>query len=332
MGATHLSFQNKQVPAAKLLAKGLFTVSNSGSFRGGNLDSAQFAICTGSSDVPDLTYNGGPVTLLADADIPAKCRCYVTRLDIAVNGPTAWSGGNYVALQDNASAPLAYLPTNALRSLAAYTMPDSDVSIPLLLGAGQTSTLASYASGVITLSTALYAGTTYDNKYVGLPITVVSGTGAGQSAIITANTGTTLTVSPGFSVPIDATSVLALWYWVASAGAASSITLSGANFATNALDNGYNAVVVSGTSVGSVRPISANTATALTSAYAYNTTPAQFSVTHVNNEGNLNGVLDLAIGAHLPAATLGRGLQLVVAGTMTQGSPIRAYVEGYFAP
>lgn len=305
-----------------------------------------FNVCTGgvNSLIADVQPGqSANVVLIPDNAVPAGMRPYITRCDVDVQGVTAWSttsptGVPSATVQDGAGAPLLFLPFNALRGLAGYTFPDSDCEIPTTLA------VASYAaaSGVITFANAatpnsnLITGT----ALAGTPFTVVGGTGLGQSGLIasyTGGNGSTLTPVTPLPIPLDTTSVVAVWYWQASGGSTTTAAFSNAFFASNALDNGYNLVaVVSANSPGSVRPIISNTGTTPTIATG---TPFQGAIAagdvmHITNNGSLLGAMDLCVVDKWSSAGVGRGLQIAVnlaGGTSPAGSNLRVAVEGYFA-
>lgn len=319
-------FKNQLAPYQPELVHGLLTNAESANVRYGQ--GYAFRVGTGGANglVPDIVYNqSGPTTLIPDSRVPSGMRCYVTRFDADVQGPTSWAGGTSLTLQDSAGGIVTYLPLNAIRGYANYIFPDSDTEAPLTLA------LATpyYANGVLTFG----ASSLVNGALVGTPVTVVAGTGIGQTGLIAANTATTITLVNPFPIPLDATSKVAVWYWAATAATSTTISASNAAFATNALDNGFNVAIISGTGAGQVRPISANTATQITVAYAWNAVPDTTSVFHITNNGTLLGAVDAAVGDKWPATSPGAGLQIALNGTFTgAGSPpIRCYVEGFFA-
>lgn len=315
-------------------------------------DASLFKFCTGADGISDITPGqAANITLLPDVQVPAGMRCYLTRLDIDVQGAVNWSvtsptAGSvpYLAVQDSAGVPAAVLPFNALKGLAELTFPQPDVSIPLLLGpntvngpVGTPVTTFTYvaATGVITTAATSFIA----NIGVGSPARVVDGTGKGQSAFVTACTATTCTVSPAFT-GLDATSVIAIDYQ----GLASytSTTVMGlfnggaTPFTANVFDNGYNLLGIASNGAGTARPIlSSTTAGVLTLAQALNTAMnATTSIVQVTNEPNLNGAVDCCVGDKWATLTLGKGLVAAVnlfTGTSPVGSSVRIYGEGFFA-
>lgn len=322
-------FKNQIAPYQPELVHGILTNQDSGNVRFGQ--TYGFRVGTGGPNglIPDLVYNQtGPTTLIPDSKVPNGMRCYVTRADFDVQGASNWAGGTSMTLQDSQGGVICYLPVNSIRGYSNYIFPDSDTEIPLSLPLATPYYSVSAGTATLTFgSSSLISG-----SLVGSPVTVVKGTGVGQSALITANNANSLQCA-AFPVALDATSVVAIWYWAATAASSTTITASNANFTTNALDNGFNVVIVSGTGAGQVRPISANTATQITVAYAWNTTPDATSVFHLTNNGTLFGAIDCAVGDKWAATSPGAGLQVALNGTFTGAgsSPIRAYVEGFFA-
>ncbi len=304
---------------------------------GGNfklLDACMFSFCTGGSNglLADISSTPGTTTLIPASACPRGMRPYLTRLDIDVQGNTPWAGGKNVIVQDTNSAPLVYLPTNALRAMSAYTFPDSDTEVPIVV------TAVSYvaSTGVVTLpGTSLIAGA-YSSNCIA---TVIGGTGIGQSELIASNTATSITPARGATAwpsGLDATSVIAVWYWsVTTGGTATSSLANQMGSATplpnsNGLDNGYNVIVVSGTSVGGNRPVASNSTSQITFTTALNTATDATSLVHISNEQNLLGALDLCVGDKWPAAGVNTGIQVTVGASMSAGSNLRIYGEGYW--
>jgi hypothetical protein len=338
-------FGGKQVelPGIPSFVNGL-PVMPDGSRNYGLAKAAEFLSCTGNPNTPYFGVTDvkaaqtSNVVIIPASYVPAGMRCYVTRVDVDVQGNTAWSCTSptslpYVTLQDDNGAPQIFLPFNCLRALAGYTFPDSDCEIPL------TATATSYAAstGVITLPASTLIGSSTALK--GTPFTVVGGTGIGQSGIINTYTATTITPVGGasaFPTALDNTSVIAIWYWQATGSPTSTtVPISNASFTTNALDNGYSLVTVYGTSIGGSRPILSNTGTTPTTAYAYNTAPVAGDMIHITNNPTLFGAMDLCTVDKWASAGLGKGLQVAVntgGGTSPVGSNLRVYVQGFFAP
>lgn len=282
-----------------------------------------------SSLVADLTYNAASAVVLDSASgCPSGCLPYVQRTLISVNGPTSWasasSGIPGVALEDTVGNPLAFFPIPSLISTAVVDFPVGQAIW------GYQATVSSYAAatGVMTFP----ASTFVNSSLVGVPAYVLSGTGAGQTFFISANTATTLTPSLGaFTTALDSTSVVVVCYWAATAGAGTTITASNGNFPTSpALSSGYSVVIVAGTGVGQVRTITSNTATAITVA-TWDTNPDNTSKFLITNAPKIRGAVDLSIAQQTASAALNSGVQLAIVGTMSAGSPIRAQWEGYYA-
>ena len=129
----------------------------------------------------------------------------------------------------------------------------------------------------------------------------------------------------------DATSVFAIYYTPVTAAGASTVTFVSNAIAANALDNGFNAIIVGGTGVGGVRPFASNTVasagppqtTAGTVSYNWNTQPVAGSLICVSTNTESLGALDMACDLLQPAATVGSTLQVVVGSGGTAGSPVR---------
>jgi len=353
-------FKNKEFALATLYSRGNQCLVESASSGGGNFglrDAAYFCVQTGSSDVADITPGQATnVMLVPDDRVPLGCRCYVTRLDVGIQGSISWSctspsGVPYMSLVDSLGFPIAYLPFNAMRGASDYTFPDSAASAPLLLG--ESSNACAYgapiatftynsSTGVITASAAIFTA----SAMIGVPVTILDGTGKGQSAIVTANTTTTLTLNLPFTNTVaDHSStakdtILAVWYQpLAAYTDTTHVTLSnaaGTPFTANVLDNGYNLLGVYGASSGSVRSIIANTTAGACTLNAALNTAMNTSTTlvHVSNENNLFGAMDMGIGEKWAASSLNKGLQIAVnlqSGTSPLGSAARVFVEGFFA-
>lgn len=325
----------------------------------GTFSSATFLAGTGNSTNPvsgiaDVLYTATtPTVLIPDSAVPSGMRCYVTRCDIDVQGNTPWAntGFNaYCMLSDTGSHPLVYVPRAALQwGLSEYELPQANIEVPLQV------TVSSFAAatGVITVPAIFTAGAVAAGNppMNNTPFTVVAGTGQGQSAIISSFTATTVTPVGGaaaFPVTLDNTSVLAFWYWpVQVGGSATVISISALNtsntFAANSLDNGFNLLGISyqsGAASGTVRPIlsnqvySANTSVpTITAAFAFNTNPSAYDVMQITNNTEMAGIVDMTVVDKWAASQTGKGIQFTTGpvGTWTAGSPLRIYVEGFFA-
>jgi len=140
-------------------------------------------------------------------------------------------------------------------------------------------------------------------------ITIVDGTGAGQTRMIASNTAatagvSTLTVASNWSVTPDATSVWILGKAFDSGGAAGTggravfssatnttnavLTVTGTNWAANQWANSCQLRCIAGTNVGQFLPISANTATTVTLVGVFTSTLDATSVWVI--EGNDNSL------------------------------------------
>lgn len=120
------------------------------------------------------------------------------------------------------------------------------------------------------------------NLYAGLHVTLTSGTGAGQTRWIVANTATQLTVYPAWAVnPASGTGFeikpTVSDYGTATAGSANTLSDSGKAWNTNAYQ--YSQVqIIAGTGSGQVRNVASNTATQLTTVTNWSVTPDATSV------------------------------------------------------
>ena len=336
MPGTGLRFKDKIYPITATFVNGLPT-QNEGTLKNSIPSAAQFIAGTGNasntvSGIADVTPTGGTVTLIPDVAVPAGMRCYITRLDIDMQGATAWSGGTYITVQDSAGHPIVYIPKLALSwPLAEFSLPSPNLEVPIV------ATAASFAAatGVITLpASTLAAGTGLNNA----PFTVVSGTGQGQSGIISSYTTTSITPvggSTAFPVALDNTSVIAVWYWQATGGSTTTAAFSNAAFTGNTLDNGFNLLAITSVaSQGSVRQIISNTSTTPTIATG---TPFQGAgiasgdVLQITNNSELMGIVDMGIADKWASLQVGKGVQVALTGAWSTGSPLRVYIEGFFA-
>lgn len=315
----------------------------------------RFDVCTGGSNglIPDVTPGqGSNVTLIADSRVPSNARCYVTEAVFTMQGAANWvstspTPGSVpgVLLQDSAGSPIAKLPYNALLGRAQYAFPTDEVVVPLLLGPNTVSSAAGTpidtftyvpATGVITMGhTNAVAG-----YGIGSPIAVVDGTGVGQTAIVTAITATTITVSPPF-VGLAADSVIGMEYQTLQTYTSTTdVTLwngSGTPYTPAQLENRFALVSVLGTGLGQAVPIGSGLNTGeLTLGGGFQTHPAQAtSLFVVTSRSGMRGAADLSIGRQWANCGLGKGLQVSVnhyGGTSPGGSAVRVHVKGYIAP
>jgi hypothetical protein len=323
------------------------------------------AVSNNTFPSPDIlsTQTAATRTLLVAAgQCPPNFRPYLTRLDMSVDGSFDWAGNTSITIEDTFGDLLAYYPLVALRHGISQSFPSTGHSIPMLVGPGANciTTISSYvaSTGVITLG----ANVLVSGLLVGTPIQVVDYAAAGtlafspvgQMMMITANTASTITVAQnnaaaalGFPNPIDTNATLALPYWcLASVADSTHLTLlaTGTPFTANQFDNGYSVVGVQGASVGTVRTIQSNTnAGAIVLGSATNTAfNATTSLVQITNQPELFGSLDGCVGqkwraAYCPVATAstipgqqstplnGAGIQAVMNGSPSAGSPIRFY-------
>jgi hypothetical protein len=323
----------------------------------------QFSFCTGGSNgyLSDIAPSVSSTTTLID---PRRCprgmTPYLTRLDIDVQGAVNWSitspttGIPTLSIQDTSGNPFVVAPFNALKGITELTFPDTETTIPLLLGAntvtgpvGTPVTTATWAAatGLLTAGAAVFPNS--QTCMVGTPVSIVDGTGKGQTALVQTSASNSTTVialgTSAFPTPPDATSVFAIWWQpLAAYTDTTHITLpnSGTPYTANAFDNGYQVLGVFGSGVGTARPILSNTnAGALVLTSALNTpmsataTLTTLSMLQITTDNQLNGAIDLCIGDKCTSAAINTGLQCVVngqGGTAPLGSSVRLYGEGYW--
>ena len=117
------------------------------------------------------------------------------------------------------------------------------------------------------------------NQWAGYWVYIFSGTGEGQIRQIASNTSTTLTWLATGTAPNSTSRYFIIGFDAgkASAGASTSITDSTKSWAVNRWSN-YAVRILSGTGAGQIRPISSNTATALTIIGSWTTNPDSTSV------------------------------------------------------
>jgi hypothetical protein len=304
------------------------TGSNSNPLAGG------FQGVTGSTllgtNIADVIYNQAAAVAIEPAQgCPSNTLPYLQRLELSVNGNTAWASASAgvpgIGIEDTLGNPFAFFPLLALTPSSSKRFPTNQTIL------SQNSAVVSYvaATGVITFAANTFTTTTL----AGVPAKVVAGTGIGQTFFIASNTGTTLTPALGtFPVALDNTSVVAIYYYAASAATATTISCTklAAWPTVVPLNNGFYVVIVAGTGIGQVRPVVSNTATAITVA-TWDTTPDTTSIFCVTDSPSLWGSVDLGIASQSAIAGLNQGVQAAVIGTMSAGSPVRLSYEGYWA-
>ena len=337
MGASGTQFGKKIVQMAKWDAYGA-AVWNYGTSTNysDHKDRCLFVAQSGGNGISDIAASASTTTtLIPDAAVNSNMRCYLTRVTLSMLGSTAWTAGKYVMITDSNAAPLIYIPTNALRGYAQYNLRGH-----LGQGISIVVTASSYASttGVITVpATSLINGIYSSNAIV----TVIAGTGQGQSALIASNTATTITPVNGasaFPTALDATSVCQIQYWAATAGGASTATLANQSGAAAPLtvdqvaNYGLSALIVGGTGAGQVRYANSNTTSVVTVGAAWTTQPDATSLIQLTPTPSNNGILDLCIAQQWAAAGLGKGLQVMTGAGVAAGSNLRVMVEGHYAP
>ena len=310
------------------------------------LQATRFNIVSNGLDIPDLSATAASVTTLLTAltDVPAASRVFVEKFwvqPVGTAGPVAWASGTGVALEDSNSAPFAWIPESALGGITGTIA--GVTSLPKLqfdgteLGFDIVLTVASFVAGtgVVTFPATSFISTKYVNNAVGV---VIGGTGIGQAFRIASNTATALTPVGGasaFPVALDATSIVAVSYWSATAGAATTSTYGGAGqaqsvtpFVASALQ-GLSMVYVTGTGAGQADDIGANTSSLVTGLRTLGTAPDGTTLTRFTNNKAMLGSVDLCIGRRFGGG-LGKGLQIrrVSPGAAT-GTPLRYGVSGY---
>lgn len=306
------------------------------------------AITPNGYQVPDIlsTYAAATrTTLIPASSCPKGMRPYLTKLQLSVDGSFDWVGATSITVEDTQGDLLAYFPLNSLRHGASYLFPNCGQNFPLLVGPGAnciTTTSYNAVTGVLTIGSAILGA----NLLVGTPVMVVdyAGTNAspvGQMCMVSANGTSTITLlrNDGSGLPptisLDGSNAtVAIPYWAMSAGgtAGFTISLTGTPLTANQLDNGYDIVVVKGAGLGGVRGIQTNTnAGVIVLANALNNTTGGTSLVQITTQPELNGALDGCVAQQWAAAQPNTGLQVVVNGSPSAGSPIRVYGEGYWA-
>ena len=331
----------------------------------------QFSFCTGGSNnlMSDISVSATGVNSTTNLISPLRCplgmRPYLTRLDIDVQGNVSWTatspttGIPTLSITDTSSAanPLLVLPFNSLKAITELTFPDTETTIPMLLGpstsvgaVGTPITTATWASttGLLTAGAACFPNSA--TCMVGTPVSIVDGTGKGQTAVVqtsASNSTTVISLGTGaFPIAPDATSVFAIWWYpLQTYTDTTHMTLqnaAGTPYTANALDNGYNVVGVFGSGVGTARPILSNTTagavvlvSALNTAMSATATLGTLSMLMVTTDNQLNGAIDLCVGDKWASAAINSGIQCVVnyqGASAATGSNIRIYGEGYWGP
>lgn len=289
-----------------------------------------FAVETGGSNnlLADVAYNQSSDLVLVPP-CPANLRIKPFGLTLNMHGQTAWAGGTALTVKDTAGATLAYFPLLALQTpFASFDFPTSgSASYP------KTAALATpyydATTGVLTFASSTWITTTLAN----VPLTVVAGTGIGQTGIIASNTATTITMDQPFATALDSTSVVAVHYYIATAGGATSITASNAAWTSNQFtDGGWSVIIVAGTGAGQVRSITSNTTTALT-VPTWTTNPDTTSLFVITRSPELMGAVAPAFnGMWSNSCGKGAGIKVSLLGTFTgtSSSPVRVAVTGYY--
>lgn len=107
---------------AKKWVRGLYRFFESTNDQAG--DYAQFEITTGSSDLADIAVNSGTRVILPAASVPVGMRCYITGLEVSVQGATAWTGGTgtnvSLTIEDTAGTDIITFTGNALTANVYY--------------------------------------------------------------------------------------------------------------------------------------------------------------------------------------------------------------------
>jgi len=366
MPATGTSFRDKILPYGPVWVNGL-PVLNEGKDEFGNGLAGRFIASTGNPNTPvfgvaDVSPSQtSNVTLIPQSAVPRNTRMYLTRVDVDSSGFVNWgvttptTGIPYVSIQDTAGAPLLHLPFYALRGGCSIAFPNSDVVAPLTLGPNTvngpigtpvTTWTYSATTNLVTAGASVFPASA--TCMVGVPVSIIDGTGKGQTAIVQTSASNDATHiylgSSAFPTAPDSTSVLAVW-WVPLASYTSTTVMalpnSGTPYVANSLDNGYFLQCIYGSGVGTARLIASNTnagavtlATALNTALSATATLNTLSMVTTANCPGLNGAIDMGVAGRPAAAGIGRGLQVVVntqGGSSPVGSNIRVHVEGFWA-
>lgn len=181
---------------------------------------------------------------------------------------------------------------NATPSIIGNTTDAADIGVWLNNSPGvYGNPTAVFGSATTSLFTLASGRNWTTNAWAGSIVTIVAGTGVGQTRIISANTALTFTVSATWSVTPDATSVWQITKGFASSGGLSTfastttsiLTVTGTAWATNQWAN-TQIRFIAGTGAGQIRTISANTGTTLTVSAVWSTSPDSTTIWII--EGN----------------------------------------------
>lgn len=360
-------FAGKVVPAGLVSAKGSLAIKQSAYASGSpGYEAYEFIRWSGTTDIPDIAAaQASNVTALSAGDCPKGCRPYVTDVCLQMLGVVPWSNTSPTAgavpalyLQDSVTGvPVLTIPFGAMDSQVSMVFPVNETRIPIYLGESTVNTTVGtpaatftyvQATGVITASGTMFVS----GVGVGSIAQVVQGAGLGQVAVITAITGTTVTVSPAFTGIQDhangsPTSVIAIHAQTIKTATSTSVSVlqnaAGTTFTANAFA-GLNVVGVLGTGQGQIVPVlSSTTAGGLTYGFALNTNfDTTTSMVAITDNASLAEVIQTGInsfmsplGAFNFTTNAGSGLNWVVnnqAGTSPLGSNIRWGIKGFFAP
>ncbi len=200
-----------------------------------------------------------------------------------------------------------------------------------ILGAARPSGLVKAANGTATsgaAKTLTDSGASWGiNAFAGLTVSIISGTGNGQTKSISSNTATVLTVDGNWKTNPDSTSVYEI-YTVsgsstgkATSGSTTSLTDSNAAWGVN-MWQGYTLHIDSGTGSGQTLLVTSNTATALTFAAA--TAPDSTSTYSLYRGTGIN-VLNPGVGCY----ELGQSAIRETATIRTGSNSIRIPGAGY---
>ena len=295
----------------------------------------------------DITNAQTAGALLLDAaDCPPGWRTYIEGMMIQVLGPVAWtfSAGTLpgIGIQDGNGNVIATIPIGALLGNAIYAIGTvNEVATPVLIGSGQTLTATYSAAGpTITASATAFVTTTLAGTAV---VTIVAGTGAGQSVLIASNTATVLTLAKAFDVAPGASSVFAVSYLtVASTGSTTTDVFTAVGSGIVATGQNYR-VGIAGTSIGLTAPYKSFSTVTGTFSYATATASVAGDVVRITTNPSLMGIAAPGIGNIASVApNTGNGSVVTTApasniygnllGTGSAGSPVRVDLWGYFAP
>jgi hypothetical protein len=330
-------FRNTEVPIALRQAQGLPSLTEATLPGDGNfgLKASAYAVCgTGTTGVPDLLYTSTSQILLPNYKIPPGMRFYPTRLDLYVSGGTAWTTGVGVEFAGTLGSKVAGFPLAALTGYASYSFPGTTQVYGFTTtatGSSSTTTKTNVSDTYVAKATASLVGTYVTSTG---PTTSTSGAAnIGQTRRITDHDTGSFTVDTAWLAAASASDTFIMWglQGKATMGATTVTPNQTGSFGTSAAIDLY-VSTLSGTGPGQNRRISANTSASVFTTDTFATAPDTSTIFSVTNSPNFNGCFDFySCTGHQPVMQPNEGLNLNVVGTMGAGSPIRAYVEGFYA-